>query len=188
MRAQLKDITFRHVAIMLASALPIEGEDFRAHVEANLKAIKALPQEHKTALKMAYIFSRKVPRQEREDLFQELALTLFEAGKTEERLAYAIARCDWRDWWKKYRIRQHFSLDSVVEDEDGNPATMGDLLVGESEFELKMDGKLDAYRIWNKLPDKLKKVVRARLLGQMVSPFDACELRDWANKHAMLLA
>lgn len=187
MSVQITDVTFRHVAIMLASAAPVEGEQFSELVEANLKAIKTLPPEQKTALKMAYIFSRKVPRQERQDLFQEIALTLFKAGQSEERLAYAIARCDWRDWWKKYKIRQHFSLDTVIEDEEGNPTTYGDLLVGESEFELKMNGKLDAQRIWDMIPDRLKKVVRARLLGQMVSPFDAMDLREWAVKHSTLL-
>lgn len=187
MAVQLKDVTFRHVAIMLASALPIEGEEFRTKVEANLEAIKKLPTEHRTALKMAYIFSRKVPRQEREDLFQEIALKLIEAGAEDQRLAYAIARCDWRDWWKKYKIRQHLSLDSVTEDEDGNPATLGELVIGESEFELKMDGKLDAERIWKILPDKLKTIVRQRLLGQMISPFDAMDLRQWASRHAMYL-
>jgi hypothetical protein len=56
MSTQLKDITYRHIAIMLASALPIEGEDFRERVEANLEAIKTLPSYQKTALKMACIF------------------------------------------------------------------------------------------------------------------------------------
>ena len=188
MTVELKDITFRHVAIMLASALHVEGEEFREHVEANLEAIKALPAEQKNALKMAYIFSRKVPREEREDVFQDIATTLVEHGTSETRLAYAIARCDWQNWWKKFKIRQHYSLDSVTDDGEGNPVTLGELLVGESEFELKMDGKLDAYRIWQLIPDRLKVVVRQRLLGQMVSPFDAMELREWANRHAMYLA
>lgn len=184
----LKDVTYRHVAIMLAAALPVKDEEFRERVEANLEAIKKLPQEFKTALKMAYIFSRKVPREEREDLFQELAITLLEAKTNNEKLAYSIARCDWQDWWKKYRIRQHYSLDSVIEDEEGNPATFGELVIGETEFELKMDGKMDAKRIWEMLPDNLKKAVQARLLGQMISPSDACDLQAWAKKHAMYLA
>jgi hypothetical protein len=45
---------------------------------------------------MAYIFSRKIPKQEREDLFQDIALKLIEADTPEQRLAYAIARCDWQ--------------------------------------------------------------------------------------------
>jgi hypothetical protein len=175
------EVTCRHVAIMMASALPIEGEDFRNRVEANLEAIKSLPVEQKTALKMAYIFSRKVPRQEREDLFQDIAIKLFEANTSEQRLAYAIARCDWRDWWKKYKIRQHYSIDSVTEDEDGNPATLGELIVGESEFELKMDGKLEAQKIWHKLPDKIKPIVQNRLLGQALTHQERNTLNYWVR-------
>ena len=179
MNRQIKDITFRHVAIMLASALPIDGKEFRERVEANLKAIKRLPAEQKTALKMAYIFSRKVPRQEREDLFQDLAVKLFEARTSEQRLAYAIARCDWRDWWKKYKIRQHYSLDSITEDEDGNPVTLGELIIGESEFELKMDGKLDARRIWQQLPQDIKTIVQKRLLGQALLNTERARMSYW---------
>lgn len=188
MSIQPNEVTFRHVAIMLSAALPVEGEDFREHVEATLEAIKALPSEQRNALKTAYIFSRKVPRQEREDLFQDIACTLLENATSEPRLAYAIARCDWKDWWKRYHVRDHYSLDSVVNDEEGNPVTFGELLVGESEWELKMDGALDARRIWNQLPDNLKAVVQKRLLGQMVSPFDAVELQEWATEHIMSLA
>ena len=143
-------VTYRDIAKMLASALPIEGEGFREKVESNLKTIQSLGTEAKTALKSAYIFSRKVPRQEREDLFQELALAVLKARTKDEKLAYAIARCDWLNWWKKYKIRQHYSLDTIVEDEDGNPRQMAELIVGEVDFEYKMDGKVDAERIWHK--------------------------------------
>ena len=54
------------------------------------------------ALKVAYVFSRKVPRQEREDLYQDIALAVFKAKTKDERLAYAIARCDWRNWWRRH--------------------------------------------------------------------------------------
>ena len=182
------EVTHRHVAIMMASALTIEGEDFRNKVEANLEAIKALPGEQKTALKMAYIFSRKVPHQEREDLFQDIAVKLIEANTSEQRLAYAIARCDWRDWWKKYKIRQHYSLDSVTEDEDGNPATLGELIIGESEFELKMDGKLDARKIWHKLPENIKLIVTNRLIGKALTNTERSTLNRWVkNKGYQLL-
>ena len=172
---------------MLASSLPIEGEDFRNRVEANLEAIRKLPSYQKNSLKMAYIFSRKVPRQEREDLFQDIALALLRARPKEPRLAYAIARCDWRDWWKKYKIRQHYSLDSVTEDEDGNPATLGELIIGESEFELKMDGKLDAQRIWHKLPSTIKPIIQHRLLGQALNQNERKQLSRWVQSHGYQL-
>ena len=196
MSRQLKDITFRHVAIMLASALPIEGEDFRERVEANLEAIKELPASQRMVLKMAYIFSRKVPRQEREDLFQDIALALLKAGTSEPRLAYAIARCDWKDWWKKYKVRQHYSLDSIINDRGSNydgedgPHTLGELLVGEAEFERKMNGKLDAQRIWHKLPSNIKPIIQHRLVGQALNHQERNTLNYWVRTqgYQLLLA
>lgn len=209
---------------MMAKALPIEGDNFRAKVESNLAEIKKLPKTSKVALKSAYIFSQKVPKEDREDLFQDIALEVLKAKTSEERLGYAIARCDWQDFWKKRHIRlekvclleglpkaqnhgactfshkpskctdcgfrayrQMKSLESVVEDDQGNPVRLAELVIGESEFEIKMNGKLDAERIFSILPKNLKKVVINRLLGNMVSPFDSLELQQWANKHSMYL-
>ena len=163
---QIKDVTYRHVAKMMASALPVEGQEFGLKVEQNLETIKRLPQEAKVALKSAYIFSRKVPREEREDLFQDIALAVLKVQTKDERLAYAIARCDWQDFWRRYMVRQHYSLDSVVEDTEGNPVTLGELLVGETEFERKMDGKMDAERIYNTLPTNIQPLIDKRLIGK----------------------
>lgn len=190
MSIQLKDITYRHIAVMLTSALPIEGEEFTGKVNEYLDTIKSLPQTAKVALRSAYIFSRKVPREEREDLFQDIALAVLKAKTKDERLAYAIARCDWRDWWAKYKIRQHYSLDSVIEDDDGNPATLGELIVGEAEFERKMDGKLDAQRIWQALPENIKPIVTNRLLGKALTHKERNTLNYWVKTkgYQLLLA
>lgn len=166
---QLKDITYRHIAKMLASALPVGGREFGLKVEQHLDTIKRLPQEAKTALKSAYIFSRKVPREEREDLFQDITLAVLKVKTKDERLAYAIARCDWQDFWRKYMVRQHYSLDSIVEDTEGNPVTLGELLVGETEFERKMDGKIEAERIYNALPARIKPLIDKRLIGKALN-------------------
>ena len=169
MSKQYIEVTYRDIAKMMASALPVEGDEFSLKVAETIETIKRLPQEAKIALKVAYIFSRKVPRQEREDLYQDIALAVLRAKTREEKLAYAIARCDWKNWWRQYKVRQHTSLDSVVEDSDGNPVTLAELLVGETEFQLKMDGKLDAERIWDKLPDNIKPLVQNRLLGKALT-------------------
>ena len=174
-------VTYRDIAKMLASALPIEGDDFRDRVNTNLKAIESLSTETKTALKSAYIFSRKVPRQERQDLFQDLILAILKARTKDEKLAYAIARCDWINWWKKYKIRQHYSLDTIIEDEDGNPQRMGELIVGVVDFEYKMDGKLDADRIWQKLPQDIKAIVQKRLLGQPLLNTERARMSYWTK-------
>jgi len=183
-------VTYRSISKMLASALPIEGEEFREKVEVNLKTIQSLSTEAKNALRSAYIFSRKVPRQEREDLFQELALAVLKARTKDERLAYAIARCDWLNWWKKYKIRQHYSLDTVIEDEDGNPQRMGELIVGEVDFEYKLNGKVEAERIWFKLPDNIKLIVKNRLLGKALTNTERSTLNRWVKSkgYQLLLA
>ncbi|KKN34580.1 hypothetical protein LCGC14_0792200 [marine sediment metagenome] len=179
---QVKDITYRHIAKMMASALPVEGEEFGLKVEQYLATIKVLPQEAKVALKSAYIFSRKVPREEREDLFQDIALAVLKIRTKDERLGYAIARCDWRDFWKKYKIRQHYSLDSVVDDEEGNPVTLAELLVGETEFERKINGKLDAERIFDSLPDHIQPLIEKRLMGYTLNKTERNALNYFVRK------
>lgn len=188
---ELMELTYRHIAKMLVQALPITGDDMSAKVEEYHKVIKALPASARYALRAAYIFGSKAPREEREDLFQELALKALQARADSEKLAYAIARADWVDWWKSYKRNRGFittSLESVTMDNDGHTVTLGRLLVGECDFELKMDGQLDAERIFDSLPDNLKRIVERRLTGQMVSPFEHLELTEWAAKHAMMLA
>jgi len=176
------EVQYRDIAKMLASALPIEGDDFGRQVNDNLEVIKRLPLEAKHALKVAFVFSRKVPRHEREDLFQDIALAVLKVKTRDERLAYSIARCDWKNWWGKYSIRQHYSLDSVTEDEDGNPVTMAELIVGEVEFERKINGKLDAERIWNKLPLDIRPIVFKRLIGQALNSSERNHLNRWVHK------
>jgi len=186
----MKDITYRNIATMLAKALPVEDTEFTIKVNEYLEVIKAMPREHKVALKAAYIFSRKVPREEREDLFQELALTLLKHKTKDDKLAYAIARCDWRNWWAKYRIRQHYSLDMVIDSDNGNPITLSEMLVGEVEFERKMDGKLDGQAIWHKLPSNIKAIVSKRLIGKALNNTERSQLSRWikAQGYQLLLA
>ena len=102
-------------------------------------------------------------------MFQDLALAVLKADTNDAKLAYAVARCDWQDFWRKYQVRQHYSLDNVIEDDSGNPVTMAELLVGETEFEFKMDGKLDGERIWDSLPEDIKPLIQKRLLGKPLS-------------------
>ncbi len=190
MSKQYIEVTYRDIAKMLCSALPVEGQEFGEVVADTLEAIKRLPAEAKTALKCAYVFSRKVPREEREDLFQELALNVYKVKTSEEKLAYAIARTDWLDWWRKYKIREHYSLDSVTEDEDGNETTMANMIIGECEFEYKMDGKLDAERILDKMPSNVREVVNKRLIGQALLASERQTLSRYVRKYgaSLLLA
>lgn len=180
-------VTYRDIAKMLCQAMPIEGQSHTDKVNGYIETITGMSQEAKTALKAAYIFSRKVPREEREDMFQDLTLAILKTQTKDERLAYTIARCDWRNWWAKYRIRQHMSLDSVVEDEDGSQTSLGELLVGECEFENKINGELEAQRIWDLLPPAIKTLVGKRLSGYSLRKLERECLERWAAKNAMTL-
>ena len=185
-----KDVTYRNIAKMFASALPVDGAEFGQKVNQYLATIMKLDTETKNALKSAYIFSRKAPREEREDLFQDIALAVYKVKTKDMKLAYAIARCDWMDFWKHYKIRQHYSLDSVTEDDTGNPVTFGELLVGETEFERKMADKLDAERIYNLLPSNIQPLIDKRLIGKALTNVERSALSKYIRKdgYKILLA
>lgn len=182
--------TYRNIAKMLAAALPIEDEEFGEVVERNLKTIKRMPKGQKIALRSAYIFSRKVPKEEREDMFQELTLAILEVKADSERLAYAIAKCDWRDWWQKYKIRSHYlagSLNARLEDSDGQEVEFGELLIGEVEFERKMQGKIDGEALYNRLPEAIKPIVSKRLLGFSLTGAERVRLSRYVKQRPLIL-
>jgi len=185
------DITYRHIAKMMCSHMPIDGNEYFQAVESMLQSISELPIEAKHALKCAYIFSRKSPREEREDLFQDLMLKLLQSRIADEKLCYAVARCDWSDWWKRYKIREHYSLDeSVSQDESGNPVTLGDLLTNEIRFENMVEGKLDAVTIWEKLPVNIKGIVTKRLQCKALTATERKQLNRFVHAQgtSLLLA
>ncbi len=181
-------VSYRDIAKMLVKAMPIEGQDFGDKVNEYIGIIKAMPNEAKVSLKSAYIFSSKVPRAEREDMFQELALAILKAKTGDERLSYAIARCDWLNWWTKYRIRQHYSLDSVIEDSEGQETTFGELLVGEVDFETRMNGDIDGQKLYEQLPSWVQNLVSKRMLGYPIRGGDRLILNKWVNSRPTILA
>jgi len=181
-------VEYRDIAKMLCKALPVEGEEFREHVETCLGVIKSMPTSSKLALKSAYIFSRKVPKQEREDFFQDIALAVLKTQATDERLAYAVARCDWQNWWSKYKIREHYSLDSVVDDGEGHTIPYGELIVGEVEFERKLNGDMDGQSLYDGLPYWIKTIVDKRLLGKSITGGERIMLNKWVGSRPTVLA
>lgn len=181
-------VEYRDIAKMLCAALPVDSQEFANKVNNYTAIIKALPAAAKLALRSAYIFSRKVPREEREDLFQDIALAVLKAHATDERLAYAIARCDWKNWWAKYKIRQHYSLDSVVDDGEGNKVSFGELLVGEVEFERKLNGDMDGKALYSALPSWIKSIVDKRLIGKSITGGERIMLDKWVAGRPTILA
>lgn len=187
---QLK-VSYRDIAKMLCKAMPIDGQDFRDKVESYITSLQRLPKEQRLALKSAYIFSSKVPKEEREDMYQELALALLKAKATDERLAYSIARCDWLNWWKSYKLHSQFysgSLNQAVTTDTGDSIEFGELLVGDCEFDRRMDGDLDGQALYEQLPDWVKKLVDKRLQGYPIRGGDRQLLNKWVRSRPTILA
>jgi DNA-directed RNA polymerase specialized sigma24 family protein len=181
--------TLHSMAKWLASGLPLEGEDFEQQVQTVERELLRMTKRNKAnlvALQTAYVFSKKVPRQERQDLFQELFLTLFEHKAADNGLAYAIARADWCDWWRSYKIRSHYSLDMVADADSGD--SFGDLLVGVCDFEARILGKINGDRLLEALPDYIRKTVQRKLNGQPTSSRERAQLRMWVNLRPTILA
>jgi hypothetical protein len=131
---------------MLESKLPkrkrAKLSPFRVNVDWITTELDSLPQEVKTSLACAYVFSSRVPRQEREDMLQGLVANLLQFIKDKswtvgldgsgivstlwtgytlsESLAYRIAKCDTLDYWR--RIKGHSqeceSVEAIAESPD----------------------------------------------------------------------
>jgi len=187
-QAKRPQVTLRNVAKMIVAGLPLEDEGFGAQVNLTLDVLKRLKRGHKIALEVAYIFSRKCPQQERGDVFQELSLKLIEHGALTMGLAYAVARCDWADWWRRYSIRQHLSLDMSALDEDGNTVQFSDLLVGEVEFEAKVIAEMDARALYNSLPPDIRGIVSKRLIGKPTTNTERSKLKRYIAQRPVALA
>ena len=181
------NVTHRDIAKLFCKALPLDGDDYGTAVNDAVDAINKLTPECKLALKSAYIFSAKVPREEREDMFQTLAMTLIEARVKDEKLAYTIARCDWVNWYKKFKTREHFSIDSVVTGYDGDEVSYSELLVGEAEFEAKMNGDMDGARLYDALPAWVKDIVDKRLSGRSITGGEKHMLNKWVLAQPSIL-
>jgi len=187
--------TYRNIAKMLASALQVEGEEFGAHVEVYLHQIDKLPTECKRALHYAYIFSRKAPHQEREDLYQELAIKLLELRAHDDKMAYAVARCDWKDWWKAFKLRVNYNWQSIERMADAEDGGYGQeaidrqiyhsaLLQGEVEFERKVDIDI----LWNKLPERIQAIISKQIAGYCPTGAERVALCNYLKAHSTMLA
>lgn len=179
----------RDIAKMLASTLPVEGDEFGqmvSTIEAQLKRMTKRDKGSLIALQTAFIFAHKVPRQNREDFFQDIFLALYEHNVTDNGIAYAIALHDWSDWWSAYKIRSHYSLDSVANKETGQ--TFGDLLIGVCDFEAQIQGKINGDRLLESLPERIRGIVQKRLDGHALTKLEHSLLRRFVASRPTVLA
>ena len=155
-------VTYRDVAKLLCTDIP--ECDYSAAVDKALDTIKALPEQTKLSMRIAYIFAAKVPHDERLDCFQSFTATLIEHGTNEPKLAYSITMNNWRNWWRSYKIHAYTDLDATIENDDSDDVTtLGDLLVGEIEFTNRLESDDSADRLWLQVPADIKPIILKRM-------------------------
>jgi len=170
------DISYRQIAKMLARGMPIEGQEYSELIESYIKSIEAMPLEQRSTLRASYIFSCKAPREERQDLFQELVShSLTQLAKCDKRIknieafCYRIAQRRWKDLRVQKRRRLEIlnggflSLNVTVSDSEYGDIELQDTIAGETDFESELNSELDSQAVWDSLPDNVKPIVEKRL-------------------------
>ena len=179
-------VTDRQIAKILVRALPLDDEELAGKVEEYTRAIEAMPQNQRLALRSAYIFASKVPKEEQEDMFQELATAILENGTNSEALAYTIAQNDFRDWIEKRQTRKRRlagSLNEVKADKDGHEVELIDTLIGEADFEDKVIARVEAQRIYRQLPHDIKLIVKKLYRGEKLLPKEQSRIYDYREAY-----
>lgn len=146
-----------------------DDEEYMRLVQETRRQFEAMDTNARLAVEVAYIFSRKVPRSERQDLFQELVTAVIASGTTDAAFAYTIARRDWQNWYEKFKLHSQYCqgyLSDTLTDADGHETELAELLVGEVEFERKQIERLNARHIWRQLPPDIQGLVLKRLKGR----------------------
>jgi len=186
------ETTYRSIAKTLCANMGAHDQEYSDLVNEMLESINKLPQDQKLALKSAYVFSRKVPKEEREDVMQDLMLNLLKYQAHDEKLIYSIARCDWKDWWKSYKTRSHYQVldsfeESITDTDQDRGVRLADLLTNEIRFEYLVDGKIDGQYLWDKLPATIKPVIAKRLQSKALTGNERVKLHRYIQSNGSSL-
>ena len=170
-------VTYRAIARSLVMSLPTGSDDeFISKVDEYTEAIERLPIQSQVALKAAYIFAAKsiggidTPSEEQQDCFQDYFTAVLEKQTDIEPLAYTIARRQWIDKLKKHSRR----IATNSQELETSSATACD-----TEFITRIESAIDADRIWQVLPSRVKNVVLKRLNKQPLTGVERLRLHRY---------
>lgn len=166
----LRSASYHHVTKAAIGGANFDHDDLYIELVANTrKAMESLGRNARLAVEAAYIFSRKAPHSERQDLFSDLTTAILESGTEDAAFAYTIARRLYQNWWRGYSLHSQYHdgyLSETIMNADGQETELAELLVGEIEFERKQIDRLDAAQLWHQIPEKIQKLVLKRLRGK----------------------
>lgn len=165
----LTKATYQQVSKAMLGPNFDKDDSFIELVKQTARELEGLGVNAKLAIEVAFIFSRKVPQNERQDIFQELVAAILDSATESPTFAYTIARRDWQNWWAQYKLHSQYYqgyLSETITNSDGEETELAELLVGEIEFENKQIDKLDAERLWAQIPAHIQELVTKRLEGK----------------------
>ena len=165
----LTEATYQQVSKAMLGPNFDRDDHFIELVKETANQLAGLGINAKLAIEAGYIFSRKVPSEERQDLFQELVTAILDSGTEDAAFAYTIARRDWQNWWQTYKLHSQYYqgyLSDTITNSDGEETELAELLVGEVEFENKQIDKLDGERLWQQIPAEIQQLITKRLQGK----------------------
>jgi len=166
----LRSASYHHVTKAAIGGANFDHDDLYMELVANTRrAMESLGRNARLAVEAAYIFSRKAPHSERQDLFSDLTTAILEAGTEDAAFAYTIARRLYQNWWRAYSLHSQYHdgyLSETIMNAEGHETELAELLIGEIEFERKQIDKLDAAQLWHQIPENIQKLVLKRLQGR----------------------
>lgn len=132
-------------------------------------------------------FSLSAGRQDWHDLLHEVIANLLEIKRpTTLKVAYGIARSVCVNFLRKKRREQtrfaSIDIDTTF-DEDGNGIGLTDTLVGEAQFELFIQAKIETKRLLKRLPKTIQVLLLRKLNTGRLPREEAHYLAKWIRLH-----
>jgi len=171
-------VSYRTLAKVLAYDMPLDGQEYSDIIEWHVKSIEAMPLKQQATLKAAYVFSRKAPKEDWRDLFQHFVahgLKILsqwpEPIKDIAGFCYVVVRNEWKRVTRerKRHIRMlnggFLSLNVTVGDTEDERRELLDTIADDLDLETELNSKLDSQAVLDTLPDRVKAIVKKRLLG-----------------------
>jgi len=136
-------------------------------------------------------FQHKAKRQDRDDLNHDIIASLADAqmrldgnggGQLSEVAMLRIASYECKKYWRaEYRNGRVISLNTIIEDEDGNQIELIDTLADDKAIDL--EAWLDR-TIWQLgFPDRLAQIARKRLYGIALNRKERTYLNHYLTRH-----
>ena len=203
-------VSYRRIARKLVWDMPaFSPEEFASKVDDYTEAIEAMPKEAQATLKAAYIINSIAPKEDQEDLFQELVshiLTVLARYKTPIRdidgFCYKVANRKYQTWLRDKRNRKRLldggflSLDEPVKALNGEVVELHETVAGKLEWtdirpfnlESEISSELDCQAVLDTMPDRVRDLVIKRLdykkkVGHHISHSDSKMLWRYVQKN-----